>query len=234
MEKTYHVYIAIYIYILYDVKKMKYIYNIFFVNIINKMTQNDKFISSSVNDIIGNKIKSNKIIKQTYYNDVNNDDTNDLDMLSDEIELEKLEKELEIKSHGFINHPKNYGNFWTEDERTLILNYLKKNKYINNSNLYDETQIQKIAKKTERSEAGVKEEIKKMIFNDYIGEFYSLTQLSTKYNIPEHNIKILIKLYLEKYGKKILYPIEIENKILKSQVENIKLKKELKELLNKI
>ena len=72
-----------------------------------------------------------------------------------------------------------------------------------------------------------------MIFNDYISEFYSLSKLSTKYNIPEYNIKILIKIYLEKYGKKILYPIEIENKILKCQVENIKLKQELKQLMNK-
>jgi len=183
------------------------------------MSYNNNIIkSSSVNDLIGNKI-----IKQIYNDNIDNNnidndnidnDNNDLDILNEEIELEKLDKELNIKSHMFKNYPKNYGNLWTENERKIILKYLKKNIFSNNSNLYDELQIQKIAKKTERSEVGVKEEIKKMIFNDYIGEFYSLTQLSTKYNIPKHNIKIMIKIYLEKYGKKILYPLEIENKIL--------------------
>ena len=185
------------------------------------MSYNSKVISPSINNLIESKIKPNKI---NIFND-------DLDILNDEIELEKLENELIMKSHVPNNYPKNYGNFWSEDERKIILNCLKKNNFTDNSNLYDESIIQKIAKKTERSEHGVKEEIKKMIFNDYIGEFYSLTELSIKYNIPEHNIKILIKIYLEKYGKKTLYPLEIENKILKFQVENIKLKKELKELL---
>lgn len=117
-------------------------------------------------------------------------------------------------------------------KRKVIIKYLQKNNFINNPNLYDEQIIQKIAKKIERSEYGIKEEIKKMIYNDYIAEFYSLSKLSNKYNMPEYNIKILLKSFLEKYGKKILYSIEIENKILKYQLENIKLKKELKELSN--
>lgn len=192
------------------------------------MTNNTKLMSSA-NNLIENKIKHNKIIKQIS-DDKNNFD--DIDTLHDEIEIEKLENELYIKSHSSKNYPKNYGNFWNDDERKIILNYLKKNSNFNNSSLYDDEIILKIAKKIERSETGVKEEIKKMIFNDYIEEFYSLTQLSTKYNIPETNIKVLIKIYLEKYGKKCLYPIEIENRILKYKVENIKLKKELKDLLN--
>ena len=179
-----------------------------------------------VNTFLENKIKSK-------HNDTSNDDFDDLDVLNDEIELEKLENELYIKSHSNLkNHPKNYGNLWTEDERKIILNYLKKNSKSNCVNLYDEQVIQKIANKIERSEYGVKEEIKKMIFNDYIEESYSLTKLSEKYFIPESNIKIFIKLYLEKYGKKILYSVEIENRILKSKIENIKLKKELQELSN--
>lgn len=189
------------------------------------MSNNTK-LTSTVNNFIQNKIKNNKIIKENtddkYYDDINT--------LHDEIEIEKLENELYTKSHS-INYPKNYGNLWNDEERKIILNYLKKNSNFNNSSLYDDEIILKIAKKTERSEVGVKEEIKKMIFNDYIEKFYSLTQLSEKYNIPESNIKILIKIYLEKYGKKCLYPIEIENKILKSKIENIILKKELKELL---
>jgi hypothetical protein len=205
---------------------MKFIYNI--IEYINtKMINSSKKIISlsSVNNYIDNKIKQSNNTNKYDENEIN-----ELEVLHDEIELEKLENELYIKSHNSKNYPKNYGNLWTEDERKIILNYLKKNNYLNNSNLFDELIIEKIANKTERSMQGVKEEIKKMIFNDYISNFYSLSELSNKYNISEHNIKILIKIYLEKYGKKILYPIEIENKILKYQVENIKLRKELKEL----
>ena len=183
----------------------------------------------SINDIITNKIKSKSNIKNGN-NEEYDDETKD--SIDSNYDLEKLEKELDFKSHG-INYPKNYGNLWTDEERKIILDNMKKNKYENKSNLYDEIRIQKIAKKIERSEVGVKEEIKKMIFNDYISEFYSPNQLAKKYNIPEHNIKILIKLYLEKYGEKTLYPLSIENKILKFQIENIKLKMELNELLNK-
>jgi hypothetical protein len=196
------------------------------------MTSNNKLFSSSINNFIENKIKYNKIIKNT--NSIDNEyENNELDILHDEIELEKLEDELYTKSHIIKNYPKNYGNLWNDDERKIILSNLKKNNYINNPNLYDELVIEKIAKKTERSEHGVKEEIKKMIFNDYIYNLYSYCELANKYHIPEHNIKLLIRIYIEKYAKKILYPIEIENKILKYQIENIKLKKELKELLNK-
>jgi hypothetical protein len=196
------------------------------------MTSNNKLFSSSINNFIENKIKYNKIIKNT--NSIDNEyENNELDILHDEIELEKLENELYTKSHIIKNYPKNYGNLWNDDERKIILSNLKKNNYINNPNLYDELVIEKIAKKTERSEHGVKEEIKKMIFNDYIYNLYSYCELANKYHIPEHNIKLLIRIYIEKYAKKILYPIEIENKILKYQIENIKLKKELKELLNK-
>lgn len=193
---------------------------------------------SSVNNYI-----ENKIIKNVHtFNKKNNEQSEqkDLDNSDDEIELGRLEDEINLMKNNSSfkncdNQPKNYGNFWTEDERKIILKCLKKNDYskINSSNLYDENVIQKIAKKTERSEVGVKEEIKKMIFKDYIWEFDSHLKLSQKYNIPEHTIKILIKLYLEKYGEKILYPIEIENKILKYQVENIKLKYELRELVKK-
>ena len=177
---------------------------------------------SSINNYIESKIKFNKTTKNTHnINELNESNNED-----DDIELEKAK-----------NYPKNYGNFWTDKERKIILKYLKKNiisEETYGSNLYDETIIHKIAKKTERSEFGVKEEIKKMIFNDYMWNldfiFDTYEKLFDKYNIPEHNIKILIRIYLEKYGMKILYPIEIENKILKYQVENIKLKNELKEL----
>jgi hypothetical protein len=229
-------------------------------NVKTILSTTTKTPSSSINNLIDKKIKSNKPINltqcdKTYLNtntnnnrnnnrnnsrnhnqnDDNSDNSDNSDNCEDiqiddvEFELE-LEKELFTKSHLLKTHPKNYGHIWTDDERKIILRYLKKNNSSTDFNLYDDLTIQKIAKKIERSEYGVKEEIKKMIFNDYISEYNSLTQLSKKYNTPEYNIKILIRIYLEKYGKKTLYPMEIENKILKCQIENIKLRKELREL----
>lgn len=187
------------------------------------MSYNNKL--NSINNLINNKIKEKKN-KNTKVDEI--EETDDID----EIELEKIENELSLKLNNSNNknYPKNYGNLWNDEERKIILNYIKKNNFELNISIYDEEIITQIAKKIDRSEYGVKEEIKKMIFNDYINESLTYKQLSTKYNMPEHIIKIQIKLYLEKYGKKILYPIEIENKILKSQIENIKLKKELEEL----
>lgn len=178
--------------------------------------------STSINNLIENKIKFGKKYLST--NTIANNDENNLDN----------DLEMELEKNCKYSNPKNYGNLWSDDERKIILSCLKKNKEQDNSNIYNEHVIKKIAKKTERSEFGVKEEIKKMIFNDYMGDFNSLDQLSLKYNIPERNIKILIKLYLEKYGEKMLYPMEIENKILKYKVENLKLKKELRELMNNL
>lgn len=214
------------------IKKMKIIYKNKFYHRINMTCIKSV---SSVNDYIENKITANiPIYKKKNMGYQNLDDLDDLNG-----EITNFEDEINvIKNNSYSkysnNQPKNYGNLWTGDERKIILKYLKKNDYskINNcSSLYDESIIKKIAKKTERSESGIKEEIKKMIFNDYIWNFDTYSKLSQKYNIPEHNIKILIKIYLEKYGEKILYPIEIENKILKFQVENIKLKLELRELV---
>lgn len=187
----------------------------------------------SANNYIEKKIKLNKDKISNLVDLNDSDNLDEIDNLQDEIELEKLENELKLKSYNNSSQPKNYGNIWSDNERNIILNYMKKNDYTKIYNIYDENIIQKIAKKIERSEYGVKEEIKKMIFNDYIGDYDNFSKLSVKYNIPQNHIKILIKIYLEKYGKNILYPLEIENKILKYQIENFKLRKELKELTNK-
>ena len=56
-------------------------------------------------------------------------------------------------------------------------------------------------------------------------------KISEKFNIPETNIKLLIKLFIKKNGKKYLNSIEYENTLLKLKIENIKLKKELEELI---
>jgi hypothetical protein len=168
--------------------------------------------TSSINNFINDKIKNNsKIIKD------------------DEFDIDKLEKEFELKSKSNNNFPKNYGSMWTNEERKIILDKMKKNKFSNDSNLFDVDAIKEISNCLERTEQGVKEEIKKMIYNDYIIGI-DHKDLSLKYNVCIQNIKLLIKSYIEKNGKKIINAIGDENTILKLQIENIKLKKELREL----
>jgi hypothetical protein len=191
----------------------------------------------SINSFLDKKIKksinseTNLIIKEKQASSDNDLLDNQLINLEDDIEIEKLEKEFEHieKKIVYKNHPKNYGNLWTDEQRHTILKLMKKNDYTNQNNLYDEEVISKIAVKLERTDYGVKEEIRKMLYNDYIGGL-GYNSLSLKYNIPESYIKLLIKIHLEKNGKKILESIQIENNILKSMIENIKLKKELDEL----
>lgn len=147
-----------------------------------------------------------------------------------ESELEKLEKEFVIKSKSnLLVHPKNYGNTWTDKEREKILKYLKKNSFENYSVLFDESVIFDIAHKLERTEYAVKEEIKKMIFNEFMNGSSNLI-ISKRFNIPEPNIKLLLKIFIEKNGKKTINSMEIENQLLKLKIENIKLKKELREI----
>ncbi len=190
-------------------------------NIYNKKNSKKNKINVPINTIIEKKIQ---LLNN---NDINNDTNSD-----DDIELEKLEKELIFKSksnyHGQIQ-PKNYGNMWTDDERNKIIKYLKKNIFCVDTGIFDEKNIIEIAKKLERSEFGVKEEIKKMIFCDFIGGL-SHKNISLKFNIPVQNVKLLLKQHMDKNGKKIINSMECENKLLKLQIENIKLKLELEQM----
>ena len=165
------------------------------------------------------------LIQDDFINDIESYNTDD------ENELDLLEKELIIKSKAnSISYPKNYGNLWSEEERKKILKYLNKHE-TNTNGFFNDNAIINIAKKIERTEYGIKEEIKKMIYNEFIlGN--NTEYISDKFNIQEQNIKLIIKLYLEKNGKKIINTMEIENKIISLQIENIKLKNELKKLLN--
>ena len=72
-----------------------------------------------------------------------------------------------------------------------------------------------------------------MLYNEYIlGSGYE--KISNLYNMSIQNVKLLIKMYIEKNGKKIIGSMENENKLLKLQIENIRLRKELEELNNNI
>jgi len=203
-----------------------------------------KSINFSINGIIEKKIQKSDnnsviIMDESLYDGctglsdkINNKTNNETysDNEDETISLEKLEKEFVLKSRAnSILYPKNYGNVWTDEERKKILKCLKKNIFCHSYGLFDESNIMIIAKKLERTEYGVKEEIKKMIFNDYICGL-SHDKISKNFNIPETNIKLILKLHIEKNGKKIINSIESDNKLLSLQIENIKLRKELEEL----
>lgn len=187
----------------------------------NKIYSKTKSINKLIDDkILNDKLDNRKIITNTDY--IDEQDEND-------IELELLEKEFTSKtSSNNIIYPKNYGNFWSDKERKVILKYLKRQNK-DYEGLFNETLIMDIAKKIERTEYAVKEEIKKMIFNDFING-YDNSYIENKFNIREQNIKVIIKSHLEKNGKRIINLMETENKIISLQLENIKLKKELVKL----
>lgn len=174
--------------------------------------------SKFINDFINKKI----IVSDEYINE--------FELNDEENELYDLEKELILKTKSnSISYPKNYGNTWIDEERIIILNLLKNNNLKYDSGLFNELSIIDIAKKLQRTEYGVREEIKKMIFMDLLnGNNYK--KISEKFNIPESNIKLILKLYIEKNSKKIINSMELENYLLQLQIQNIKLKKELEKL----
>lgn len=183
----------------------------------------------SVNNFIQKKIKSS--FGQNKYG--SNSNVN-VDVDTDEsecMELENLEKEFKLKT-GTTQCPKNYGRLWTDDEREKILECLEKNNYTGDTDLFDEKVIGEISKELERTDYGIREEIKKMIFNDYV-QGIDYETISDKFNIPLNVTKVILKFYIEKNSSKIIKQMENENKILQLYVENAKLKKELGEL-NKI
>lgn len=197
------------------------------------MINNIDTLSKKINrNILTNK-KEIILIKDDYINDIESENINDIESedINDNESIELLEKELIIKAKSnSMKYPKNYGNIWLEKERKIILKYLK-NYEINKDGFFNEDAIIKIAKKIERTEYGIKEEIKKMIFNDFMLG-HDNKYIENKFNICEQNIKLIIKLYMEKNGKKIINMMETENKIISLQIENIKLKNELKKILN--
>ena len=208
------------------------------LNKINKLSTNilNKKSHKKINKIIENKINyinKNDLDDDDLDDDLDEDLDEDLDNTNnkdDYYELAKLDKELSLKSKTNSSlYPKNYGNIWNDEERKRIIKLLKKNEFKKNYGIFDESTIFDIAKKLERTEYAVKEEIKKMIYNDYIeGESYE--KISSYFNIPITNIKLILRIYIEKNSQKIINQIEIENKLMRLKIENIKLRNELSEL----
>ena len=176
---------------------------------ITKNKNTNTLINSSINSSI------NSIIEKQQTNNNNNNNNNN-------------ESDNDKVCNMVKKQPKNFGNLWTNEERLIVLKYL--NDYeSDDSSLYNEEAITNIADKLERTEQAIEEEIKKMIYMDYL-EGTKYVYIKNKYNMSIANIKTLIKMYLKKNNKKIVNALEIENEILRLQVENLKLRKELFEL----
>ena len=92
-----------------------------------------------------------------------------------------------------------------------------------------DNQIIKLSKKLNRSVGGVLMQIKKIIFDKYIGGMEP-ELISNELSISFMTIKSIIKNYLLKDTDSTINLLEKENKLLRLKIENIKLKKELNSL----
>ena len=140
-------------------------------------------------------------------------------------EITDLDEELEEQ----INYPKNHGKIWNNEDKKIIIKILKKNNTKIN-NIFNSNILNKIANKLERSTCSVLSEIKKIIFNKYIDDCLKIEEIANELNICDSHIKIIISMYLDKNVNKSIELLDKENRILKLKIENLKLKKELKEL----
>ena len=147
--------------------------------------------------------------------------------IDDEVSEEDLEKELETisQNNNSIEKPENFGNKWTDQDKRILVSMLKD---ITNKDL--DTNICKIAQTLKRTEGGVKGEIKKIIMDKYLqGE--SAEDIANTLNILYRNVKSIIKIYLDKDADNEINNLSKENKLLKLKIENIELRKHLKNLV---
>lgn len=121
--------------------------------------------------------------------------------------------------------PKNYGNKWSDEDKELLIELLKKS-------ATKEIDYVEIALKLGRSEGGVKGEVKKMIIKRYLnGEEPDL--IAIELNIQYKFVKILIKSYIDNEISNDIENLEKENKFLKLKMENMELRKNIQKLTNK-
>jgi IS30 family transposase len=121
----------------------------------------------------------------------------------------------EFESDVKENMPSNYGNKWTDEERKRLVKLLK--------NSYD---IDIIANKLNRSEGGIKAEIKKIVYAKYT-EGNDAEAISKELNIVYNNVKSMIKVSIDKECENDINNLEKENKLLRLKIENIRLHKKL-------
>jgi hypothetical protein len=128
-------------------------------------------------------------------------------------------------SSNNITKPKNFGSKWTDSEREILLNT------ISIDNDADEN-ITTISIKLERSEGGIRGEIRKMIIFRYLMGDDAET-ISEDMNLTITYIKMIIKNYLDKDAEADIVILKRENELLKLRLENAKLHNDLKKETDK-
>lgn len=179
------------------------------------------------------EIEINKKIEKKYYIEKKVNNYSDFDNVGF---IEKKNESIRV------DVPKKYGSKWTDDDRRKLVNMLKKSskiivnldentkndifEYSPNHNSDNDNLIKKIADKLDRTEGGIRAEIKKIVFNDYT-RGKTTEQISENLNLTYKNVKSVIKIQLDKECDNEILLLEKENKLLKLKVENKKLKNEL-------
>ena len=124
-----------------------------------------------------------------------------------------------------FNKPKKFGAKWSDQERNILLNSISKDIDIDEN-------ITGISMKLERSEGGVRGEIRKMIISRYlIGDDNEM--ISDDMNLSILYVKMIIKNYLDKDAESDIIILKRENELLKLRLENAKLQNDLKNEINK-
>ncbi len=185
-------------------------------NISNLEDKVDNFL-----DKINSKNKS-KIVVEKY----NNSDFGNYDS-EEENEEDLLEKEFEATSSS-ESLPKNYGFKWSDEEIKIVFDTLLKGESKDLSE--SDSTTKKLAKKLNRSNGGVYVLIKKTVFERYIGG-EEPNQIASELNLTYKSVKQMIKSFIVKDSDDMIGLLEKENKLLQLKIQNIKLKKELKELV---
>lgn len=129
-----------------------------------------------------------------------------------------------------VNLPKNFGNKWSDEDRTILIKLLKKSSKLSLDDV-NNTVISNLAIKLGRTIGGIKGEIKKIVFNKYI-QGISIDDISNELNLTYLNVKSMIKLHLDKDCDNEINLLEKENKLLQLKIDNIKLKNKLKNLIS--
>ena len=149
----------------------------------------------------------NKDIKPIYKDAINESISNTSDI------------ELKKKLHS------NFGNKWSEEERIELVNLIRESG--------KELDIEEIAKKLGRSQGGIKAEIKKMIVEKYL-QGDDTNKISKELNLEFRYVKNILKYYFEKESENDAKALESENKLIKLKIDNIKLRKELKDIMKNL
>ena len=128
-------------------------------------------------------------------------------------------------NYNDLGKSKKFGNKWTDQEREMLLNSISKDNDIDEN-------IIAISIKLERSEGGIRGEIRKIIISRYLlGDDSDI--ISDDMSISISYIKMTIKNYLDKDAENDIIILKRENELLQLRLENAKLQNFLRKEINK-